>query len=80
MQDSVMLALAKVLAAVWREALDAPGSDDVREELQDAPWTLRLRSPRQRQRLTRSGRGAAAAQHVLRAKPSSCAGRLPVCD
>ncbi|KAG6620798.1 Glycoprotein-N-acetylgalactosamine 3-beta-galactosyltransferase 1 [Phytophthora cinnamomi] len=46
MQYSVMLALAKVLAAVWREALDAPGSDDVPRELQDAPWTLRLRSPR----------------------------------
>ncbi|KAE8895710.1 hypothetical protein PF005_g20562 [Phytophthora fragariae] len=44
MQYSVMTALAKALAAVWRDEFDAPESDD--EMVKDAPWTLRLRSPR----------------------------------
>ncbi|KAG7384409.1 hypothetical protein PHYPSEUDO_002597 [Phytophthora pseudosyringae] len=47
MQYSVMLALARVLSAVWEE-LYVSGDDDcsIPEEMDDAPWPLRLRTPR----------------------------------
>ncbi|KAG2764152.1 hypothetical protein PC129_g4378 [Phytophthora cactorum] len=45
MQYSVMVALAMVLSAVWKE-MHMPEDDCIPKEMGDAPWTLRLRSPR----------------------------------
>ncbi|KAG6967146.1 hypothetical protein JG688_00006453 [Phytophthora aleatoria] len=45
MQYSVMVALAMVLSAVWKE-MHMPEDDCIPKEMGDAPWTLRLRTPR----------------------------------
>jgi GAF domain-containing protein len=45
MQYSVMAALAGALSAFWREKF-VPEDDCIPPELKDAPWTLRLKSPR----------------------------------
>ncbi|KAG7376985.1 hypothetical protein PHYPSEUDO_012363 [Phytophthora pseudosyringae] len=47
MQYSVMLALARVLSAVWEELYVSEDDDcSIPEEMDDAPWPLRLRTPR----------------------------------
>lgn len=48
MQYSDMLALAKVLSDIWRETYVPEEEEEhaIPKELEDAPWTLRLRSPR----------------------------------
>ncbi|KAL4150944.1 hypothetical protein PRNP1_010331 [Phytophthora ramorum] len=45
MQYSVMTALAQALSSIWKEAF-VPEEEEVPTEMTEAPWTLRLRSPR----------------------------------
>ncbi|GMF15585.1 unnamed protein product [Phytophthora lilii] len=45
MQYSVMVALANVLASIWRETY-VPEAEEIPKEMEGGPWTLRLRSPR----------------------------------